>query len=102
MDRQDVLTVPVLADGGFAAQICRAVPGRDSCDRPVDTVPVGTLSVTPAKADALPGATVDIAASFVLDEAGPAEDVTLSARTPRAGRSTVSARRRTNWPTGPN
>lgn len=82
MDRQDVLTVPVSADGGFAAQICRAVPGRDSCDRPVDTVPAGTLSVTPAKTDALPGATVDIAASFVLDEAGPAEDVKLSARTP--------------------
>ncbi|MFC9747660.1 glycoside hydrolase family 97 catalytic domain-containing protein [Streptomyces niveus] len=80
--RQDAIKVPVLADGGFVAQICRAVPGRDSCDRPVDTVPVGTLSVTPERTDARPGATVDVAASFVLDEAGPAEDVTLRARTP--------------------
>ncbi|MEV8400858.1 glycoside hydrolase family 97 catalytic domain-containing protein [Streptomyces niveus] len=81
-DRQDAITVPVLADGGFVAQICRAVPGRDSCDRPVDTVPAGTLSVTPERTDARPGSTVDVAASFVLDEAGPAEDVTLRARTP--------------------
>lgn len=80
--RQGAITVPVLADGGFVAQICRAVPGRDSCDRPVDTVPVGTLSVTPAQTDARPGTTVDVEASFVLDEAGPAEDVTLRARTP--------------------
>ncbi|WP_031229534.1 glycoside hydrolase family 97 catalytic domain-containing protein [Streptomyces niveus] len=80
--RQDAIMVPVLADGGFVAQICRAVPGRDSCDRPVDTLPVGTLSVTPERTDARPGTTVDVAASFVLDEAGPAEDVTLSARTP--------------------
>lgn len=81
-NRQGAITVPVLADGGFVAQICRAVPGRDSCDRPVDTVPVGTLSVTPAKTDARPGTTVDVEASFLLDEAGPAKDVTLSARTP--------------------
>ncbi|TFI26176.1 glycoside hydrolase family 97 catalytic domain-containing protein [Streptomyces sp. 4R-3d] len=81
-DRQDAITVPVLADGGFVAQICRAVPGRDSCDRPVDTVPAGTLSVTPERTDARPGTTVDVAARFVLDEAGPAEDVTLRARTP--------------------
>lgn len=85
-NRQDAITVPVLADGGFVAQICRAVPGRDSCDRPVDTVPVGTLSVTPEKADARPGGTVDVAADFVLDEAGPAEDVTLSARAPQGWR----------------
>ncbi|MEV8412159.1 glycoside hydrolase family 97 catalytic domain-containing protein [Streptomyces niveus] len=81
-DRQDAIKVPVLADGGFVAQICRAVPGRDSCDRPVDTVPAGTLSVTPERTDARPGTTVDVAARFVLDEAGPAEDVTLRARTP--------------------
>ncbi|MFB8440050.1 glycoside hydrolase family 97 catalytic domain-containing protein [Streptomyces niveus] len=81
-DRQDAITVPVLADGGFVAQICRAVPGRDSCDRPADTVPAGTLSVTPERTDARPGTTVDVAARFVLDEAGPAEDVTLRARTP--------------------
>ncbi|MEU9745420.1 glycoside hydrolase family 97 catalytic domain-containing protein [Streptomyces niveus] len=81
-DRQDAITVPVLADGGFVALICRAVPGRDSCDRPVDTVPAGTLSVTPERTDARPGTTVDVAARFVLDEAGPAEDVTLRARTP--------------------
>lgn len=81
-NRQGAITVPVLADGGFVAQICRAVPGRDSCDRPVDTVPVGTLSVTPARTDARPGTTVDVEARFVLDEAGPAEDVTLRARTP--------------------
>lgn len=82
MNRHDTLTVPVLADGGFAAQICRAVPGRGSCDRPVDTVPVGTLTVTPARTDARPGETVAIEAGFVLDEAGPAEDVRLGARTP--------------------
>lgn len=65
----DTLSVDVPADGGFAAVACRALPGRTTCDRPLQYVPNSTLDVTPtAEIDAPKGTSVEITATFHADQ----------------------------------
>lgn len=82
-DRRDVLTVPTSAGGGFAALICRALPGRTTCDRPVDRLPLTALSATPQKAEADPGTTVDVEGTFQVEDFGPARDATVRVSSPQ-------------------
>ena len=64
----DTLAVDVPADGGFAAVACRALPGRTTCDRPLQHVPTTTLDVTPTgEVDAPKGSTIEITATFTAD-----------------------------------
>lgn len=65
---RDTLTVDVPADGGFAAIACRALPGRTTCDRPLQYVPTTTLDVTPTgEIDTPKGSSVEITATFTAD-----------------------------------
>ncbi|WP_406137068.1 glycoside hydrolase family 97 catalytic domain-containing protein [Streptomyces sp. NBC_01089] len=82
LTRHDTLEVPGVENGGFAAIVCRAVPGRTSCDLPVRHVPSSTLTVNTRRTAAHPGTVVKLDGSFAIDEFGPVTDVTLSARTP--------------------
>ena len=80
--RHDTLSVPVAAHGGFAGLVCRAVPGRDTCDRPVARLPLTELTVRPARTEVDAGASVDVTGRFAVEEFGPAADVALSVRAP--------------------
>ncbi|PSL02433.1 alpha-galactosidase-like protein [Haloactinopolyspora alba] len=80
--RGDTITVPVQADGGFVAIMCRATDRRQSCDEPVHTAPDSTLRVEPAEAVVEPGTSVTVDAAFTLDEGDPVHDVTMRATAP--------------------
>nr|WP_052488508.1 glycoside hydrolase family 97 catalytic domain-containing protein [Streptomyces sp. 150FB] len=82
LTRHDTLKVPGVENGGFAAIVCRAVPGRAGCDEPVRHVPSGTLTVDPRQIAADPGTEVQLDGSFAIDEFGPVTDVTLSTKAP--------------------
>ncbi|MDX3358656.1 glycoside hydrolase family 97 catalytic domain-containing protein [Streptomyces sp. ME02-6978.2a] len=82
LTRHDTLRVPVHEHGGFAALVCRAAPGRDTCDRPVSQLPLTTLTVSPGRADVDAGASIGVDARFAVEDAGPAQDVTVTLRTP--------------------
>ncbi|BCL33138.1 glycoside hydrolase family 97 catalytic domain-containing protein [Streptomyces aurantiacus] len=81
-DRHDVLTVPTSAGGGFAALICRALPGRTTCDRPVRHMPLTALSATPQKAQADPGTTVEVEGTFQVEDFGPVRDADVRVNAP--------------------
>lgn len=66
LDRGDELTVPVADNGGFAAILCRADRHRDSCERPVSSVPETTLTISPESATVPPGGSVEVSAEFAL------------------------------------
>ncbi|MEE4540388.1 glycoside hydrolase family 97 catalytic domain-containing protein [Streptomyces sp. V4-01] len=68
---EDTLTVPADADGGFVAVACPAAKGRADCDQPVIPAPATSLTLDPASATALPGASTAFDATFVLPQ-GPA------------------------------
>jgi alpha-glucosidase len=70
----------VTPGGGFVAQICR--PGRQTCDQPVDRVPLTSFTVEPERTAADPGQTVALDARFAVDEFGPVQDVSLTATAP--------------------
>lgn len=78
----DTLTVPVQAQGGFAAVMCRATDHRTTCDEPVHTAPGTTLSLDPAEAIVEPGESVTVDATFTLDEGDAVHDVTMTANAP--------------------
>ncbi|GAB2591350.1 hypothetical protein GCM10027168_25820 [Streptomyces capparidis] len=80
--RRDTLTVPTRDGGGFAALACRPRPDTLSCDRPVDRVPPTTLTVTPARAGADAGGTLEVTARLTVDEVGPVRDVTVAPEVP--------------------
>lgn len=80
--RRDVLKVPTAEHGGFAGQICRFTPGRDTCDRPVTRLPLTALTAGPARADADPGGSVAVTGRFAVEESGPATDVRLTLDVP--------------------
>lgn len=82
LTRRDTLRVPTHEHGGFAALVCRAAPGRDTCDRPVSRLPLTTLTVSPGRADVDAGASIGVDARFAVEDAGPAQDVTVTLRTP--------------------
>ncbi|MEV7862697.1 glycoside hydrolase family 97 catalytic domain-containing protein [Streptomyces hirsutus] len=79
---RDTLSVPTAEHGGFAGIVCRAAPGRDSCDRPVSRLPLTSLTVEPARTDVDAGTSVDVVGRFAVEEFGPAEDVSLTVRAP--------------------
>jgi len=82
MDRGDALEVPVTQGGGFVTQICRSHPGRETCDEPVDRVPLTSFTVEPERAAADPGQTVAFDARFAVDEFGPVLHVSVTATAP--------------------
>ncbi|WP_307543159.1 glycoside hydrolase family 97 catalytic domain-containing protein [Streptomyces sp. V3I8] len=82
-DRHGVLTVPTTAGGGFAAVLCRAVPGRTTCDRPVGRMPLTALSATPQKAQADPGTAVDVEGAFQVEDFGPVRDAEVRVSAPQ-------------------
>ncbi|WP_019818813.1 glycoside hydrolase family 97 catalytic domain-containing protein [Saccharomonospora saliphila] len=73
----ETLSVPVAENGGFAAVLCPAEPDRDHCDEPVRTVPATTLDLDPGSATVPPGGSVEVAATFTLDEGHRVRDVVL-------------------------
>ncbi|MCO4697051.1 glycoside hydrolase family 97 catalytic domain-containing protein [Streptomyces sp. RO-S4] len=80
--RRDALKVPTAERGGFAGQVCRYVPGRDTCDRAVTRLPMTALTAGPARSEADPGGTAVVTGRFTVEETGPATDVRLSLRAP--------------------
>ncbi|EHR61217.1 glycoside hydrolase family 97 catalytic domain-containing protein [Saccharomonospora cyanea] len=82
LDRHDELTVPVADNGGFAAIVCRADRHRDSCERPVPTVPDTTLDLSAESATVPAGGSVRISAQFTLDEGERVHDVSLRPSVP--------------------
>jgi alpha-glucosidase len=76
------LSVPVADNGGFAAVLCPHEPGKDSCDEPVRTVPDTTLELSPQTATVRPGESVEVEATFTLDEGEAVRDVVLRADAP--------------------
>ncbi|MFI1395915.1 glycoside hydrolase family 97 catalytic domain-containing protein [Streptomyces sp. NPDC020681] len=82
VDRRDTLSVPTVQNGGFAALVCRYEPGRTTCDRPVDRMPLTTLTAGPQRIQAEPGESVQVEGRFLVEEFGPATDVALTATGP--------------------
>jgi alpha-glucosidase len=87
--RGDTLTVPVAANGGFVTALC-PYTGSATCDRPIEPVPATVLTVNPQAAEAQPGGTVDVTATFTLPAGGPITDVRLA---PTAGGTPVTSAR---------
>lgn len=81
-DRTDTLSVPTANNGGFAAVVCTAKPGRDTCLEPVEPWPAATLSVEPEEADVAPGATVEVTAALTIADRDVA-DVELELELPQ-------------------
>jgi hypothetical protein len=76
------LSVAVPANGGFAAIICPNLPGRTTCDQPIQRVPASTVMVPPGPTiDAEPGSTFPVSGSFALKE-GTVSGVSLIAAAP--------------------
>ncbi len=80
--RRDALEVPTAEHGGFAAQFCRATPGRDTCDEPVTRLPLTALTADPVRAEAEPGGTAAVTGRFAVERSGPAADVRLTLDVP--------------------
>lgn len=83
VERTDTLSVPVPANGGFAAIACHAKPGLTTCDKAVNRVPTATLALTPDKVEIKPGATAEVTGRFTPD--GPVTDVSIEAADAPAG-----------------
>jgi alpha-glucosidase len=98
--RRDTLRVRTADQGGFAGIVCRAAPGRDSCDRPVTRLPLTALTAEPAKAEVDPGASVDLTGRFAVEDAGPATDVALTLRAPEGWTVRGDEPRAAELPTG--
>jgi alpha-glucosidase len=64
----DTLTVPTATNGGFAAVVCAAKPGRETCLEPVEPAPAATLEVEPADGQVQPGSTFELTAAFSVDD----------------------------------
>lgn len=79
--RGDTLAVDVARDGGFAAVICRARPGRETCDEPLPPVPTTSVTVTPTTIDAETGTSFEVTGTFTVAE-GVARQVRLTAAAP--------------------
>jgi alpha-glucosidase len=84
--RGDTLSVPESTNGGFVTILC-GYTGSATCDQPIQRVPATTLTVTPATADARPGDSIEVEATFTLPAGGPIKDVTLA---PTAGGDPVT------------
>ncbi|MCX4904826.1 glycoside hydrolase family 97 catalytic domain-containing protein [Streptomyces sp. NBC_00878] len=82
VDRGDTLDVPTVRNGGFAALVCPARPGSQTCDKPVDRLPLTTFSATPERTQAEAGGSVDLSGRFLVDQFGPVRDVTVAATAP--------------------
>lgn len=77
--RGDRLTVPLAADGGFAARLCPAEPGRTTCGRgPTDA----RLTADPGGVLAAPGRSVQVTAGFTAPPDAPARNVVVDAVVP--------------------
>ncbi|WP_285686594.1 glycoside hydrolase family 97 catalytic domain-containing protein [Actinoplanes sp. NBRC 103695] len=74
--RTDTLTVPLATNGGFVTALC-PYTGSATCDRAIEQVPATVLTVDPATAEARPGDTIDVEATFTLPAGGPIADVRL-------------------------
>ncbi|HZG06207.1 MAG TPA: glycoside hydrolase family 97 catalytic domain-containing protein [Streptomyces sp.] len=84
LSRHDTLQVPTATDGGFAAIACRHPrAGEDrTCDRPVDRLPLTTLTARPDRAGAEPGTAVEVSGTFTVEEFGPVRDARLTVTAP--------------------
>ncbi|MFB7657879.1 MULTISPECIES: glycoside hydrolase family 97 catalytic domain-containing protein [unclassified Streptomyces] len=100
VDRHDTLSVPTEQNGGFAALVCRSKPGRTTCDRPVDRMPLTTLTVEPREILAEQGASFQVDGRFLVEEFGPANDVTLTATGPKGWTLEGSGAEAGQLPTG--
>jgi hypothetical protein len=100
VDRRATLEVPTVSNGGFAALICRERPGRTTCDQPVVRTPLTTLTAGPPKSEAEPGDVVSIDGRFLVEEFGPAKDVTLRASAPQGWTVQGDTAKAAELPTG--
>jgi alpha-glucosidase len=80
LNGDEVFTVNVVKDGGFAGIACRWRPGLTTCDEPVRTVPRTDVVVSPAKATVRPGEAFTVTGTFTPQVAVSA--VALSPRVP--------------------
>lgn len=64
----DTIEVPTATNGGFAAVVCAAKPGRETCLEPVEPAPAAALDVEPADRQAQPGSTFELTASFSVSD----------------------------------
>ncbi|WP_199432627.1 glycoside hydrolase family 97 catalytic domain-containing protein [Qaidamihabitans albus] len=79
----ETLAVHVPRNGGFAAIVCRARPGRQTCDEPLRLAPETSLTVSPEDAgDTPPGTSFDVTAEFTMEDDRTARDVQLRPRVP--------------------
>lgn len=74
------LSVPVVAEGGFAAIACKWRPGLRTCAVPVNGMPTAAMSVSPSAEKLTPGSTYEVSGSFTPDEA--VRSVVLAPRVP--------------------
>jgi hypothetical protein len=79
----DTLSVDVRHHGGFAAIICRYIPGRQTCDEPIRQIPPSELTVTPAgPVDVESGSFVEVSATFTAPASTWIRDVEFGVRPP--------------------
>jgi alpha-glucosidase len=77
------LSVAVPKNGGFAAVLCPARPGRTSCYEPIVEVPETTLTLNPAgPLDLRRGATFTVSAEFSVVSPRTVRDVELAPKAP--------------------
>ncbi|WP_394621062.1 glycoside hydrolase family 97 catalytic domain-containing protein [Lentzea sp. JNUCC 0626] len=82
------LTVPVAADGGFVALVCR--PERSTCARPTGGVPSTSVVVSPDRVDLVPGQAFEMSGTFTNTSDRALHGVTFAPRVP-SGWSASSA-----------
>jgi alpha-glucosidase len=79
----DTLSAAVPRNGGFAAIVCPATPGRQTCYQSIPRVPETSLTITPTSSvTALPGSSFEVTGSFTVTSARPVMDVVLKPEVP--------------------
>jgi alpha-glucosidase len=87
----ETLSIPVPANGGFAAVVCPVTPGRTSCYQAIPQVPATELTVTPTTSvTAAPGSSFQVTGAFKNTSMRPLMDVELKPSVPAGWATTGS------------
>lgn len=76
------VSIPIVANGGFAAIACPLAEGVTTCDLPQDKLPLPEVSIRLDPLYAEPGGTVELSVNFAVHDLGPVADVNVRVEVP--------------------